>query len=302
MLHHLPSEVCKAPHVIVVGNEKGGCGKTTIAMHLAAALLKDGQRVGTIDLDGNQKSLTHYTENRRLWAKHRGIELEIPLHRCIQRARGASVAENEAAELAALEAAIASLARFVDFLVIDTPANDSYLMRLAHLAADTLLTPLNESFLDLASLASIDPVTHELTETGHYAALVSEARHHRRLFDRGHIDWFVIRNRFSGARLLDESLDDLAARLAFKPVDGCAERLEYRQLFPAGLTAFDMPDEAATEDRTRFGHLAAQREVSDLYARLQLPTDSRARRRAVARAEWFAHAGAPIELSDVLAV
>ena len=58
MLHEAPIAGQKAPHVIVVGNEKGGSGKTTIAMHVAVALLKDGQRVGTVDLDSNQKSLT----------------------------------------------------------------------------------------------------------------------------------------------------------------------------------------------------------------------------------------------------
>ena len=103
MLHEAPIVVQKAPHLIVVGNEKGGSGKTTIAMHVAVALLKEGQRVDTIDLDSNQKSLTHYIENRRIWAKHRGIELETPIHRHIPRAEGANVKENEAADLAAFE-------------------------------------------------------------------------------------------------------------------------------------------------------------------------------------------------------
>ena len=35
------------PHVIVVGNEKGGSGKTTIAMHIAVALMKSGQRLAS---------------------------------------------------------------------------------------------------------------------------------------------------------------------------------------------------------------------------------------------------------------
>src|SRR5204862_8230916 len=107
MLHEAPIAVQKAPHVIVVGNEKGGSGKTTIAMHVAVALLKEGQRVGTIDLDSNQKSLTHYIENRCIWAKHHGIELETPIHRRIQRAESAKLDKNEAEELAAFEAVIA---------------------------------------------------------------------------------------------------------------------------------------------------------------------------------------------------
>ena len=131
----------RAPHVIVVGNEKGGSGKTTIAMHIAIALLKSGQRVGTLDLDSHQKSLTRYVENRRVWANLRRIELEIPVHRHISRAEGAKLEENEAEELAAFEAAASSFGQSIDFLVIDTPANDSFLMRLAHLVADTLVTP-----------------------------------------------------------------------------------------------------------------------------------------------------------------
>ena len=50
----------KSAHVVVVGNEKGGSGKSTTAIHVAIALLKAGQKVATIDLDSRQKSLTHY--------------------------------------------------------------------------------------------------------------------------------------------------------------------------------------------------------------------------------------------------
>jgi chromosome partitioning protein len=300
MLHDAPIAVRKVPHVIVVGNEKGGSGKTTIAMHVAVALLREGQRVGTIDLDSNQKSLTHYIENRCIWAKHQGIELETPIHRHIPRAEGAKLDENEAEELAAFEAVIASFGQSVDFLVIDTPAHDSYLMRLAHLTADTLLTPLNDSFLDFGTLASVDPMTHEITETGHYAAMVTVARRQRRSFDRSHIDWLVIRNRFTLRRLLDDGLNKLATRLGFRPLDGCAERIVYRQLFPSGLTAFDSLNEATLRTRPSRAHLAAQREMSDLYTLLQLPTNERARRRAAARVEWFASCNTPLDTNDIL--
>ncbi len=301
MLQQAPTAMRKAPHVIVVGNEKGGSGKTTIAMHVAVGLLKDGQRVGTIDLDSNQRSLTHYIENRRVWANYRGIELEIPIHRCIARAEGARLEENEAEELATFEAAVSNFDQSVDFLVIDTPANDSYLMLLAHLIADTLLTPLNDSFLDFGTLASIDPVTREVTEGGHYAGMVCEAHRRRRLFDRSHVHWIVIRNRFSVGRLVDRSLDKLAMSLGFRPCDGCAERIVYRQLFPSGLTAFDSLDEATLGNRPSRLYVAAQQEVRDLYALLQLPINDRARRRAAARAEWFASADTPLDTSDVLA-
>ncbi len=291
----------KAPHVIVVGNEKGGSGKTTLAMHVAIALINDGQRVGTIDLDSNQKTLTRYVENRRIWVSHRGLRLQAPTHRQIARAEGARLQDNETEELTAFESAIQSFADSVDFLVIDTPANDSYLMRLAHLLADTLLTPINDSYLDFGTLGAIDPLTHEVTETGHYAAIVCEARHRRRLFDDSHIDWRVIRNRFSLGRLVDDSLDKLAMRLGFRPLEGFAERIVYRQLFPPGLTACDPLDEATLGTRPGRFHFAAQREMRDLYALLQLPTNDRARRRASARAEWFESAALPLAADDLMA-
>jgi chromosome partitioning protein len=184
-----------APHVIVVGNEKGGAGKTTMAMHVAVGLLKLGQRVSTIDLDSTQQSLTRYMENRRIWANYRRIELELPAHRYVSRARSSRPLENEAEELAALETAISGFDRSTDFLVIDTPSNDTYLMRLAHLMADTVLTPLPDSFLDFGMLASIDPITHEVTGTGPYAAMMWETAAGATV-DGALTRLVVVRNRF----------------------------------------------------------------------------------------------------------
>jgi len=195
MLYATPIASAGSPHVVVIGNEKGGSGKTTMAMHLAVALLKNGQRVGTIDLDSNQRGLTRYVENRRIWANHRRIALELPLHRFIPRAEGARLEDNEAEELTVFASTVSEIRTSVDFLVIDTPSTDTYLMRLAHLVADTLLTPVADSFLDLGTLASVDPITHEVTGAGHYAELVCEARRRRRQLDQGRTDWVVIRNR-----------------------------------------------------------------------------------------------------------
>src|SRR5215470_17577431 len=142
MLHAAQIAVPGSPHVIVIGNEKGGSGKTTIAMHLAIALLKQGQRVGTIDLDGNQKALTRYIQNRRIWANYRKVGLELPLHCCVHRGDGGKPEDDEAEQLTAFEEAVSSIKESVHFLVIDTPSADTYLMRLAHLTADTLLTPV----------------------------------------------------------------------------------------------------------------------------------------------------------------
>src|SRR6266545_2248915 len=187
-----PNGLPPSPRVIVVGNEKGGSGKTTVAMHIAIALMKAGQRVATIDLDSRQKSLTHYLENRRAWAKRTHTDLELAVHFSVARAEGAKVHENEAAEFADK---VITAVQHCHFLVIDTPPHDSYLMRLAHSIADTLVSPLNDSFLDLDALAMVDPVTFAVTEVSHYAEMVRKARRLRQSVDGALTDWVVARNR-----------------------------------------------------------------------------------------------------------
>src|SRR5712671_1122186 len=184
------------PHVIVVGNEKGGSGKTTIAINIAVALMKSGQRLATIDLDSRQRTLTHYMENRRAWARRCHVDLELPTHLAIARAESARVDDNEATEFADFDQAIAAIEHRHDFVVIDTPPHDSYLMRLAHSITDTLITPLNDSFLDLDVLAKVDPVTFAVTGISHYAELVREMRRHRRSVDGDPTDWVVVRTEF----------------------------------------------------------------------------------------------------------
>ena len=145
-------------HVIVLGNEKGGSGKSTTAMHVAVALLQAGQRVATIDLNSRQRSFTHYVENRRDWADARRRQARPPRHYCVARGFGARLDEIEAQEFGAFAEAVSAVESSYDFVVIDTPGSNSYLMRLAHSMADTLITPLNDSFVDFDVLGqSIRP-------------------------------------------------------------------------------------------------------------------------------------------------
>ena len=288
MLHAAPFSVPGSPHVLVVGNEKGGSGKTTIAMHLAIALLKLGQRVATIDLDANQKSLTQYIENRRIWANYRRVELEVPVHRSVAQTGDRKTGDSEAEQLAVFEQAVASIGESVDFLVIDTPSAETYLVRLSHLVADMLITPLTDSFLDFGTLASVDPITREVTAMGRYAAMVCDARERRRSYDQHRIEWVVVRNRSSLSHLVDRSLGKLAMNLGFRSLEGCAERILYRQLFPSGLTALDTLDERTLGDRPTRVHQIAQEETRDFVELLQLPINGRDRRTATARTEWFA--------------
>src|SRR5258707_15101044 len=125
MLVEASPRIPASAHVIVVGNEKGGSGKSTTAMHVAVALLNVGQRVATIDLDSRQKSFTHYLDNRRAWAKHAKLDLELPHHYCVSRSEGAQVADNEAAEFHEFAQAIEATEHSHDFIVIDTPGHDS---------------------------------------------------------------------------------------------------------------------------------------------------------------------------------
>jgi chromosome partitioning protein len=160
--------------VIVVANEKGGSGKSTVAMHVAIALIKSGQSVATIDLDARQKSFTHFIENRRAWARQVARDLEILDHFSFGNIHRPT-AEHEAAGCKVLTDAVDALARRCGVIVIDTPGHDNYLMRLAHSLADTLITPLNDSFVDLEVLGSVDPRTFEVSGTSHYSQMVQGA-------------------------------------------------------------------------------------------------------------------------------
>jgi chromosome partitioning protein len=184
-------------HVIVLGNEKGGSGKSTTAMHVAAALMNAGQRVATIDLDSRQKTLTHYVDYLRTWAEHAGIELKIPIHFCIARGTTLKLDENETMEFSGFAEALSAIERSCDFVVVDTPGTDSSLMRLAHFLADTLITPLNDSFVDLDVLGTVDPRSYSVTGESHYAEMVRDARRQRRRLDGVQIDWVVVRNHLS---------------------------------------------------------------------------------------------------------
>jgi chromosome partitioning protein len=293
-------------HVIVLGNEKGGSGKSTTAMHVAVALLHAGQRVATIDLDSRQKSFSHYIENRRAWAARTGSKLEIPVHYCVARGSGMRLDEIEAQEFAAFAQAVSSVEQSHDFVVIDTPGNDSYMMRLAHSMADTLITPLNDSFVDFDVLGAIDPISFEVAGVSHYAEMVREARRQRRLVDGGLTDWVVVRNRLStlgsrNRRLVGEGVDALAKQLGFRTVNGFAERVVYREFFPRGLTALDDLNEDTLGLRPNSSHLTARDEVKVLIDALRLPIDERGKRRAAARAEWIAATGKPLDTYDLLA-
>jgi chromosome partitioning protein len=214
--------------------------------------------------------------------------------------------EIEAEEFSAFAQAVGEVENSHDFVVIDTPGSDSYLMRLAHSMADTLITPLNDSFLDFDVLGTVDPTTFEVIGVSHYAEMVREARRQRRLVDGGLIDWVVLRNRLSALgsrnkRLVGEGVDQLGRQLGFRAADGFSERVIYREFFPRGLTALDELNEDTLGQRPNLSHVTARDEVQTLIEALKLPVDARGKRRAAARAEWIATADKPLETHGILA-
>jgi chromosome partitioning protein len=273
-------------HVIVLGNEKGGSGKTTTAMHIVVALLKMGHRVATVDTDSRQLSLTRYIENRARWAAKNGIALEMPGHFVVKLGEGEAVSAIQAQEFTAYVEIIDRIENSYDFVVIDTPASDSYLMRLSHSMADTLVTPINDSFVDLDVLGRIDPEHLTLSTVSHYAELVRSSIRHRQLVDGRDTDWVVVRNRLStlfsrNQQNIVAALKQVAATLGFRIADGISERVIFRELFPVGVTVFDTLDKKTLGVEPRMSHLSARREIRELIAALRLPVS----RAAIGRPE-----------------
>jgi chromosome partitioning protein len=261
--------------VIVVGNEKGGSGKSTVAMHVAIALMRAGQRVATIDLDSRQSTFTHYIENRHAWAQHIARDLEIPNHLYFTEHTEHPTAEDEAADGKAFIDIVDARVQSSSVVVIDTPGHNSHLGRLAHSIADILITPLNDSFVDLDVLGTVNPETLGVTGTSHYSQMVQEARQQRHLRDNVTADWIVLRNRLSmlgsrNTRCVGEGLQKLSQMLNFRCVDGLAERVIFREFYPRGLTALDAADEIILGTRPTMSHVTARLEIENLLAALGL--------------------------------
>jgi chromosome partitioning protein len=232
--------------------------------------MRAGQNVATVDLDASQRSFTHYIDNRLAWSRQRGIQLPAPTHVCFDE-------ESEDAEqgtkTARLMTMLTQLAETHSCIVIDTPGHSSEVARLALSLADTLVTPLNDSFVDLDALASVDPETFRISGISQYARVVAEARAERQRQGRPETDWIVLRNRLSNLnsrnkRAVGEALQELSQRLGFRCVEGLAERLIFREFYPRGLTAADALDAETLGTRPTMSHITAQLEVQGLLAAL----------------------------------
>jgi len=261
-------------HIIVVGNEKGGSGKSTTSMHVATALARLGFRVGGLDLDLRQKSFGRYVENRVAYLKRAGLDLPSPSYSDLPELAPEALQEGENAFDARLSAAVAALEAVSDFIIIDCPGSHTRLSQVAHSLADTLITPLNDSFVDFDLLARVDPENGKVKGPSIYAEMVWNARQLRAQAGLKPIDWIVLRNRLGAQamhnkRKVGAALEDLSRRIGFRVVPGFAERVIFRELFPRGLTVLDLKDTGV--DQMNLSNVAARQEVRELMKSLRLP-------------------------------
>ncbi|NQV48358.1 MAG: AAA family ATPase [Rhodospirillaceae bacterium] len=261
-------------HVIVTGNEKGGSGKSTTAMHLIVGLLRAGHSVACIDLDARQGTLSRYIANRQAFIADQGSDLPMPEYRVLEHSDNVNREDAESEDEWNLNDAIADLSLPHDVIVIDTPGTDSTLTRVGHSFADTLITPMNDSFIDLDVLARVSPGKETESKPSHYAEMVWQQKMKRAKRDGGSIDWIIMRNRLShldarNKRQIATLLDHLSERFGFRQVLGFGERVIYRELFLAGLTILDVMD-VLGKDTLTLSHVAARQEVRNLIDAIKI--------------------------------
>lgn len=261
-------------HIIVTGNEKGGSGKSTTAMHIATALARSGHRVGALDLDVRQRTFGRYIENRAAFCLREGVTLPSPIYRDLPSVDPAQLAPQENINDHRLSEAMSGLDEACDFIVIDCPGSHTRLSQVAHSLADTLVTPMNDSFVDFDLLARIDPNTNAVLGPSIYAEMVWQARQLRAQAGLRPIDWIVLRNRLGAQQMhnkrkVGEALDALSKRIGFRVAPGFSERVIFRELFPRGLTLLDLRDVGV--EQMNISNVAARQELRDLMAALRLP-------------------------------
>ncbi|WP_188237801.1 division plane positioning ATPase MipZ [Sphingopyxis sp. LK2115] len=254
-----------APHRIIFANEKGGTGKSTCAVHFAVALASQGWRVAGIDLDPRQRTFHRYLENREQTAKRRDIVLPTPQFEVFE---GSTIAE--------LDAQVARLSEGADYFVADTPGRDDVFARHLATSADTLITPINDSFIDFDLIGQVDPETFQVTRPSFYSELIWDTRKARAKSDGRTIDWIILRNRLQhvdahNMRRVGEALNQLSRRVGFRVIPGLGERVIYRELFPAGLTLLDK----AHLGGMGIGHVVARQELREAMGGLNLPARER---------------------------
>ena len=257
--------------VIVVGNEKGGAGKSTIAIHTATALLHGEAKVVVLDLDVRQQSTAHFFAHRAAWLEANDVTAPMPMPSTLS-ADIARATDDEA--MAHFLEAFAKARDEADFVLIDTPGSDTAISRAAHGMADLIVTPMNDSFVDFDMLGVVDPVTLELKRHSLYSETVWNSRKARAVNERKQIDWVVVRNRLAptearNRKRLDERVEALSRKVGFRIGPGLRDRVIYRELFPFGLTVADLSPTIRPVAMS-LQHVAARQELRALMTSLGL--------------------------------
>ena len=261
-------------HIIVVGNEKGGAGKSTVSMHVATALARMGHKVDALDLDLRQRTFGRYIANRKTFLETSGLDLPSPNIHPLPEIEPGALRPGENMYDHKLSVAVASLELDSEFILIDCPGSHTRLSQVAHSLADTLITPLNDSFIDFDLLAHIDPTGETITGPSVYSEMVWNARQLRAQAGLTPIDWIVVRNRLGAQRMvnkekMERAVDNLSKRIGFRVAPGFNERVIFRELFPRGLTLLDLKDIGVKQ--LNISNVAARQELRDLVKALQLP-------------------------------
>ena len=252
-----------APHFITFANEKGGTGKSTTAVHTAVALAAAGRRVAAIDLDTRQRTLARYLENRAASIERLKTDLPMPAFATFDPAKDD--------DLAGL---IGGMAEHADVIVLDTPGRDDAFTRHAIIQADTLVTPINDSFVDLDLIGQVDPETFKVKRPSFYADLVWTSRTQRAKTTGASVDWLLLRNRMQyveakNMKRVGRALAELSKRVGFRVIPGLSERVIFRELFPSGLTLLDLKEIG----QVGLAHVAARQELREMISGLALPEE-----------------------------
>jgi len=258
------------PNIFVIGNEKGGAGKTTFCMHLITGLMDKGYKVVSIDTDSRQRSLTNYIENREIYnQKNPHHKVPMPMHFHMDASKENSIEEREISEKQRFKQILEQVKAEANYIIIDTPGSHSYLSKLAHSYADTIITPINDSFLDFDVMAKVNPDNLAIVSPSIYSQMIWEQKMQRATRDQGSIEWVVVRNRLSNLdaqnkRNVNLALEQLAKRISFKIAPGFSERVIFRELFLQGLTLIDLTK--ANYDKVfSISHVAARQELRDFF-------------------------------------
>jgi chromosome partitioning protein len=239
-------------------------------MHLAISLLLKGYKVATVDVDARQGTFSRYIENRER-TRQKCDRILTPFHTALPETQPSSAPDSIRRDTDAFMKLLVSLGKY-DYVVVDTPGSDSNLSRIAHSFADVIITPVNESFVDLDLLVRIDDSDTTTLKPSTYAEMVWNQKKERAVRDKGQIDWIVLVNRMPNVisrnrQEFEKILWALSKRIGYRVATGFKERVIFRELFLTGLTLLDRD---VIQVQTSLSHIAARQELKDLLGALSI--------------------------------